>query len=181
MEKRIASGTIELIQGDITGLQVDAIVTAANSGLRGGGGVDGAVHRAAGPRLLEACRRLGGCPTGSAVATEAFDLGQNGVTYVIHAVGPVWHGGNQSEPDLLCGAYKTSLQVAREKNCSSIAFPSISTGVYGFPIEKAAPLALATCQDFLEGDPSELLRIVFALFDQTTLGVFTTALNARKS
>jgi O-acetyl-ADP-ribose deacetylase len=181
MEKRIASGVIELIQGDITSLQVDAIVTAANSGLRGGGGVDGAVHRAAGPRLLEACRRLGGCPTGSAVATQAFDLGQNGVKYVIHAVGPVWRGGNQSEPDLLSGAYKTSLQVACEKKCSSIAFPSISTGVYGFPIEQAAPLALATCKEFLEGDPGDLLRIVFALFDQATLGVFSAALNERKS
>ncbi|MBW1807960.1 MAG: O-acetyl-ADP-ribose deacetylase [Deltaproteobacteria bacterium] len=177
MEKRLADGSIELIQADITGLQVDAIVTAANSGLRGGGGVDGAVHRAAGPRLLEACRSIGGCQTGSAVATDAFNLGQNGVKYVLHAVGPVWRGGTQSEPNLLRNAYATSLKIAREKKCSSIAFPSISTGVYGFPIDKAAPLALLTCKEFLESEPGDLLRIVFALFDQATLETFESALN----
>jgi len=177
MEKRLADGSIELIQADITGLQVDAIVTAANSGLRGGGGVDGAVHRAAGPRLLEACRSIGGCQTGSAVATDAFNLGQNGVKYVLHAVGPVWRGGTQSEPDLLRNAYATSLKIAREKKCSSIAFPSISTGVYGFPIDKAAPVALKTCQKFLESEPGDLLKIVFALFDQATLEAYETTLN----
>jgi len=176
MEKRFGNGTIELLQGDITKVRADALVTAANSGLRGGGGVDGAIHRAAGPRLLEACRKIGGCPTGSAVATPAFNLEQNGVLNVIHAVGPVWHGGSQNEAGLLQGAYQKSLQVAEEQGCSSMAFPSISTGVYGFPTDRAAPIALATCRRHLEAEGNRLNRIIFALFDDRTLGIFKKAL-----
>jgi O-acetyl-ADP-ribose deacetylase (regulator of RNase III) len=131
---------IEVIQTDITTLAVDAIVTAANSGLRGGGGVDGAVHRAAGPELLAACRRIGGCPTGRAVLTPGFRLPAR---FVIHAVGPVWQGGGQGEPELLRRAYHSAFEVARgEPSVCSIAFPAISTGVYGFPREQAARIAL---------------------------------------
>ena len=176
MQKSFAKGTIELLQGDITKVSADALVTAANSGLRGGGGVDGAIHRAAGPGLLEACRAIGGCPTGSAVATPAFDLGQNGVKNVIHAVGPVWHGGGRNEAGLLEGAYKKSLQAAEEQGCASIAFPSISTGVYGFPTDRAAPIALATCKKHLEGESSQVSKIIFALFDDQTFGTFKIAL-----
>ena len=151
-------------------------MTAANSGLRGGGGVDGAIHRAAGPGLIEACRAVGGCPTGSAVATPAFNLEQNGVGFVIHAVGPVWHGGGQGEDGLLEGAYQKSLQAAEENGCTSIAFPSISTGVYGFPTARAAPIALGACKQHLEGKGNQVQKIIFALFDDQTLGTFKTAL-----
>jgi O-acetyl-ADP-ribose deacetylase (regulator of RNase III) len=176
MQKSFGKGTIELLQGDITRVKADALVTAANSGLRGGGGVDGAIHRAAGPGLLEACRAIGGCPTGSAVATPAFNLGQNGVKNVIHAVGPVWHGGSRNEAGLLEGAYKKSLQVAEEQGCASIAFPSISTGVYGFPTGRAAPIALAACRKHLETEDHRVDKIIFALFDVQTLGTFQKAL-----
>jgi O-acetyl-ADP-ribose deacetylase (regulator of RNase III) len=176
MEKRVGQGTIQLIKGDITKIRVDAIVTAANSGLRGGGGVDGAVHRAAGPQLIEACRAIGGCPTGSAVITDAYALSGSGVRHVVHAVGPIWHGGSEGEPELLKGAYAASLKVAEEKGCRSIAFPSISTGVYGFPIERAAPIALGACREFLEAGPGHLSKIVFSLFDDRTLAAFEKAL-----
>lgn len=172
MERSIGSGVIRLLQGDITKVAAEAIVTAANSGLRGGGGVDGAVHRAAGPRLLEACRAIGGCSTGSAVVTPAFDLEANGVTDVIHAVGPRWHGGDRDEENLLRSAYRTSLELAEERGCKSIAFPSISTGVYGYPTRQAAPVALATCSRFLQGGPAHLATIIFALFDDQTFRVF---------
>ena len=176
MQKQIGSGTIELIQGDITQLKVDAIVTAANSGLRGGGGVDGAVHRAAGPRLLQACREVGGCPTGSAVITEAYDLEDRGVRFVVHAVGPVWKGGMGGEADLLRGAYDQSLHLADTPDCKSVAFPSISTGVYGFPIASAAPIAIAAAAACLEAGPANLQRVVFSLFDEGTLDAFSAAL-----
>jgi len=169
------NGNIELIQGDITRLKVDAMVTAANSGLRGGGGVDGAIHRAAGPRLLASCRELGGCETGSAVITAAFDLERQGVRFVIHAVGPRWRDGRHGEEALLEGAYRRSLELAEENACASIAFPSISTGIYGYPVERAAPVALRTCQRFLDGSPRHLGRVVFALFDEATLEVFSAA------
>lgn len=178
MQRAFGSGTIELWQGDITRLEVEAIVTAANSGLRGGGGVDGAVHRAAGPKLLEACRQIGGCATGAAVMTPAFELEKRGVRHVIHAVGPIWHGGGRGEEELLRGAYRSSLELAERADCRAIGFPSISTGVYGFPVERAAPLALETCRTFLEGGPQKLRRIVFALFDQGTLQAYERALAA---
>jgi O-acetyl-ADP-ribose deacetylase len=132
---------IEVVVADITRLELDAVVTAANSGLRGGGGVDGAVHRAAGPRLLAACRELGGCPTGSAVVTPAFDL-EPRVRWVVHAVGPVWSGSSQ-DAELLAGAYTDSLTRADEVGAASIAFPSISTGVYGYPEDEAAQVSVA--------------------------------------
>jgi O-acetyl-ADP-ribose deacetylase (regulator of RNase III) len=179
MRRRFGAGHIELQQGDITRCRVDAITTAANEGLRGGGGVDGAVHRAAGPRLLEACRAIGGCATGSAVITEAYDLAERGVRFVIHAVGPVWRSGRAGEPDLLAGAYAQSLQLADSHDCRSLALPSISTGVYGFPVEQAAPLAIAQCAAFLRSGPQQLERIVFSLFDGETLRVFEQALETQ--
>ncbi len=176
MQKSVGSGTIELVQGDITKLKVDAIVTAANSGLRGGGGVDGAVHRAAGPKLLQACRGVGGCPTGSAVITEAYDLEDRGVRFVIHAVGPVYKGGTRGEADLLRGAYDKSLELADTHDCRSVAFPSISTGVYGYPVDAAAPIAIAAAAGCLQADPANLERVVFSLFDEGTLKAFSRAL-----
>jgi O-acetyl-ADP-ribose deacetylase len=136
---------IEVVVADITQLELDAVVTAANSGLRGGGGVDGAVHRAAGPRLLAACRELGGCPTGSAVVTPAFDL-EPRIRWVVHAVGPVWSGSPQ-DADLLAGAYTASLRVAGDVGARSIALPSISTGVYGYPEDEAAQVSVAALRE----------------------------------
>ncbi|HZV50370.1 MAG TPA: O-acetyl-ADP-ribose deacetylase [Candidatus Dormibacteraeota bacterium] len=162
---------IEAVRGDITRETVDAIVNAANRSLRGGGGVDGAIHRAAGPELLEACRRLGGCETGDARATPGFRLPAR---WVIHAVGPVWHGGHRGEPDLLASCYRRSLEVADELGARSVAFPAISTGAYGFPRELAARIAVET----IRSTPTsvELARLV--AFDQETYEIYRRLLAA---
>ena len=166
--------TLELVQGDITEQTVDALVNAANSRLAGGGGVDGAIHRPGGPEIMrETARRYpGGCPTGSAVISGAGNLPAK---YVIHAVGPIWRGGRQGEPELLRSAYRAALELAREHHCRSVALPSLSTGAYGFPIDQAARIALATADEFLkEEGPPELVR--FVLFGTEALAAFEAAL-----
>jgi O-acetyl-ADP-ribose deacetylase (regulator of RNase III) len=142
---------IEIIEGDITKLKVDAIVNAANTSLLGGGGVDGAIHRAAGPELLDECRQLNGCPTGEAKITKGYKLP---ACWVIHTVGPRWHGGQRNEEELLANCYRNSMTLAEKHRLRSIAFPSISTGAYGFPIERASRIALTEIQKFLDGNTS---------------------------
>ena len=149
---------IKIVEGDITKQNVDAIVNAANTSLLGGGGVDGAIHRAAGPELLEETRQLGGCPTGEAKASKGYRLPAR---WVIHTVGPVWHGGNRNEDTLLANCYKNSFQVAAELGVKTMAFPSISTGVYRFPLERAAKIAMSETRHFLEqNDTMEEVRFV---------------------
>ncbi|HBP19157.1 MAG TPA: O-acetyl-ADP-ribose deacetylase [Planctomycetes bacterium] len=172
LSARIGAGSLTLVQGDITSESVQAIVTAANSGLRGGGGVDGAVHRAAGPELLEACRELGGCPTGDAVATPAFGLRQ--AERVIHAVGPIYGRNEGRDEELLASAHRRSLEVAAAEGCRSIAFPAISCGVYGFPIARAAQIALVVIRDALLAGQVEEVRYV--LFADAEFQVFAQAL-----
>ena len=159
---------IELIQGDITKLAVDAIVNAANTSLLGGGGVDGAIHRAAGPQLLEECRTLNGCPTGDAKITRGYQLP---VKYVIHAVGPRWRDGRHGEAELLASAYRRSLEIAAKHGVKSIAFPNISTGIYGFPKEEAAEIAIRTVKKFLEDHP-EIEKVIFVTFDAENYGIY---------
>ena len=157
---------IEIIKGDITSVHADAIVNAANSSLMGGGGVDGAIHRAGGVEILEACKKIvakqGGCKTGQAVITTA---GKLPATYVIHTVGPVWNGGNHSERELLANCYTNSLRLAVENNCKSIAFPNISTGVYRFPKPEAAKIAIQTIKTFLSNDDF-IEKIIIVCFDE---------------
>lgn len=165
---------LHLMQGDITKIAVDAIVNAANSALRGGGGVDGAIHRAGGPIIMAECRRVGGCPTGEARITTAGNLPAR---FVIHTVGPVWRGGQSAEAALLASAYQNSLALAQTHAVTSIAFPSISTGVYGCPIEDAARVALSATIDALQ-QPGLLREIVFVLFSAADLRVYEQALDA---
>jgi len=156
--------TIEIFKGDITKLKVDAIVNAANSSLLGGGGVDGAIHRAAGPKLLEECRKLNGCKTGEAKITKGYNLPAN---FVIHTIGPVWNGGNYNEDELLTNCYLNSLKLAVENKIKTIAFPAISTGVYEFPLERAAQIAIKTVKKFIQSDKS-IQKIIFVCFDDRT-------------
>lgn len=162
---------VVVVEDDITRLEVHAIVNAANTSLLGGGGVDGAIHRAAGPELLAACRRLGGCKTGDAVATPGFDLPAR---HVIHTVGPMWHGGLEGEPDLLAACYRRSLEVGRQIDARTIAFPAISTGVYGFPVEQAAGIAVAAVMSHSAGFD----RIVLCCFSTGSACLHRQALEA---
>ena len=167
-------GKIEIIQGDITRQAVDAIVNAANCSLLGGGGVDGAIHRAAGPELLEECRTLHGCRTGEAKITKGYRLPAK---YVIHTPGPIWHGGNSGEAELLASCYRSCLTIASQYGCKTVDFPSISTGVYHFPLDKAAKIAIGTIQEFLKNH-SEIERVRMVCFDGRTFEQYYNALSA---
>ena len=155
--------SIRVIQADITTVIVDAIVNAANRTLLGGGGVDGAIHRAAGPDLLKECRTLNGCGTGEAKITKGYDLT---ASHVIHTVGPVWHGGDKGEAELLRNAYSNSLKLAKENNISSMAFPAISTGIYGYPKDQAAKIAVETVREFLKDNDMEVIFVTFGDEDE---------------
>jgi O-acetyl-ADP-ribose deacetylase len=170
-------GRIELVQGDITKQEADAIVNAANSSLLGGGGVDGAIHRAGGAAILNECRLLGGCETGDAKATTAGDLPAR---HVIHTVGPVWQNGDQGEAELLASCHRRALEVAAALGCRSVAFPAISTGVYGYPVDRAADVALRTTAEELAGQP-EIERVTFVLFSDEHLAAFEQAFSSLRN
>jgi len=168
---------LSLIQGDITKQATDAIVNAANSSLMGGGGVDGAIHRAGGPAILEECKQIvarqGRLPTGKAVITSGGNLKAK---HVIHTVGPIWHGGNEGEPELLASAYRESLKVAADNDINTISFPSISTGAYGYPIAEAAQVAISTVASFLKEYAASLKEVIIVLFDRASFEAYSSAL-----
>ena len=175
-----STSIFELVRGDITTVRADAIVNAANSSLLGGGGVDGAIHRAGGPAILEDCQKIrarqGGCPVGEAVITTA---GRLPAKFVIHTVGPVWRGGDNGEPALLASAYRNSLRLAIEYNIGSIAFPGISTGIYGYPKDAAARIAIKTANDFLADTTTMILqKIIFVCFDAESHGIYAALLKS---
>lgn len=171
MDKRI-----KIQKGDITKIKIEAIVNAANQTLLGGSGVDGAIHEAAGPELFEECKKLEGCETGEAKITKGYNLPAK---YVIHTVGPVWKGGDNGEEEKLAACYRNSLILAKEKGIESIAFPSISTGAYGFPIEKAAPIAIGAVKKFLEKNTS-IKEVIFVLFSDDDFQVYQLLLTSKK-
>lgn len=166
---RLMVAELQAVRADITTLAVDAVVNAANSSLLGGGGVDGAIHRTAGPQLLEECRGLGGCPTGEARITRGYRLPAK---HVIHAVGPVWRGGNAGEAEQLCACYRNSLALAAEHRIATIAFPCISTGIFGYPSEDAAAIAVSTARTFLAGGDTGIRAVTFCCFSDDDLGVY---------
>ncbi len=173
MQVMVGKSKLELVQGDITQQDTEAIVNAANSSLLGGGGVDGAIHRAGGPQILEECRKIGGCPPGEARITTG---GRLKAKYVIHTVGPIYYGGQSGEAQTLANAYRNGLALASQRGIKSLAFPSISTGAYSYPIELAAPIALRTATDYLQAHPEvELVR--FVLFGQSAYDAYKKALH----
>ena len=172
MEAKILKATLQLLQGDITDQDTDAIVNAANRSLLGGGGVDGAIHRAAGPQLLAECRTLGGCQTGDAKITKGYHLKAK---HVIHTVGPIYHSEGKRAPELLASCYRRSLELASENKLKSVAFPSISTGAYGYPLEEAAPVALRTVMDYLKSHP-DIQLVRFVLFGKEAYQAYEKAL-----
>lgn len=167
--KRYFMANIRIIRKDITTLEVDAVVNAANSSLLGGGGVDGAIHNAAGPKLLEECKTLNGCETGKAKITEGYNLPAK---YIIHAVGPIYHGGNDQEADLLYSAYWNSLDIAEQHGVKSIAFPNISTGIYGYPKKEAAEIVRKVIKDFIDERPGSIENIIFVCFDRENYDIY---------
>ena len=172
MKIQVGVSSLELVEGDITLQDTEAIVNAANTTLLGGGGVDGAIHRAGGPQILEECKKIGDCPTGEARITTG---GRLRARYVIHAVGPIYKDGNHREPELLASAYRSSLELASRKRIRTLAFPSISTGVYGYPIEEAARIALETVRDYLENHPG-LRKVRFVLFKKAAYETYERVL-----
>lgn len=172
MEVKVGKAAIELLEGDITNQDTDAIVNAANRSLLGGGGVDGAIHRAAGPQLLVECRTLGGCETGDAKITRGYNLKAR---HVIHTVGPIYHSAGKKAPDLLASCYRRSLEVASQNKLKSVAFPSISTGAYGYPLAEAAPIALKTVMDYLKAHP-DIQLVRFVLFGQGAYQAYEKAM-----
>ena len=165
---------LRAVQADITTLDVEAIVNAANRSLLGGGGVDGAIHRAAGPELLSECKLLGGCPTGEARLTNGYNLP---ATYVIHTVGPVWRDGSSGEPEQLASCYRSSLELVIENEIKSIAFPGISTGVYDFPIALAAEIAVSTTRTVVHGNPGQIVEVTFCCFSEEALQTYRQVLD----